>query len=90
MKNGLYKARKETDRENGEVVILIGMKLMEVEDIGMNPRLWLEHQVIAAICWREALEKFDLYVGVGKQGFDLEHALFNIQAEITRRYLDMS
>ena len=50
MKNGLYKARKETDRENGEVVILIGMKLMEVEDIGMNPRLWLEHQVIAAIC----------------------------------------
>lgn len=55
----------------------------------MNPRLWLEHPIRAAICPLEALEKFRLYEELGNQGFDLEHALFNIQVEIIHKHLDI-
>lgn len=41
---------KKGDRENGEMIILTGMELMKMEEVGMSPRIWLEHQVRAAIC----------------------------------------
>lgn len=51
------------------------MKLVEVEGLGTNPRLWVEQQIRAAACWQEALEKFRSCVGVQNQDCDFEHKI---------------
>lgn len=54
------------------------MKLIEVEEVGMDPRRWPEHQIRAAIRGTGEVQGIS---GISDSNFDLEYALLNVQVE---------